>query len=296
MSYLKKYEYLIAVKDNGGISGAAEKLGISQPTFSKYVKKIESELGIELIDRSTLPIRLTEAGECFVNAGKKLIDLDRQLEKQLSELKNRENSLVRVGISPSRSQYTMPGAIELYRRRNPDGRIVIEERTTAELCRRLREGELDLIVSILDKDTEMFERVDLFDESILLAAPADICEEGADASELLKSASLISVGKGQVMWQTLNKMLEEQDGARPGIECQSIESALCLVKRGLGVTLVPSYIARASDERIRFLSVSGAAGAVGERRVCVFYRKEQFLTRAERDFIDCITQSEKERG
>ena len=59
MSYLKKYEYLIAVKDNGGISGAAEKLGISQPTFSKYVKKIESELGIELIDRSTLPVRLT---------------------------------------------------------------------------------------------------------------------------------------------------------------------------------------------------------------------------------------------
>ena len=73
MSYLKKYEYVIAVASYGGISGAAEKLGISQPTFSKYLKKIEGELGVELFDRSSLPIKLTRAGEYFVEAGKRFM-------------------------------------------------------------------------------------------------------------------------------------------------------------------------------------------------------------------------------
>ena len=296
MSYLKKYEYVIAVKDYGGISQAAEKLGISQPTFSKYIKKIEAELKIELFDRSTLPIRLTQAGECFVNAGKKLIDVDKQLQKQLGEIKSQEGSVIRVGISPSRSPYTMPRIIELYRKRNSAGRIVIEERTTAELCKRLGEGELDLVISILDADTESFERIELFDESILIAAPRQQCENNPNPSDLLKRATLISIGRGQVMWQTLNTILDGMNLPRPSIECQSIESALSLVKKGLGVTLVPSYIARDKDNAIKFLPLDGNGGAKHERKICIFYRKEQFLTASEKEFIQCVVESERKRG
>ena len=295
MSYLKKYQYVIAVKDCGGISQAAEKLGISQPTFSKYVKKIESELGIELFDRSTLPIRLTEAGECFVSAGKKLLDVDRQLEKQLEEIKTREGSIIRVGISPSRSQYTMPSIIELYRKRNTSSKVIIEERTTAELCKRLSEGDLDLVISILDESTDCFERIELFDESLLLAVPAGKSYRSKDAIEILKNSTLISVGKGQVMWQTLNSILEGLNLPSPEIECQSIESGLSLVRRGLGVAIVPSYIARETDEKINFYPFE-CTKKTKTRKICIFYRKEQFLTLSERDFIECTIEAEGKRG
>ena len=293
MSYLKKYQYVIAVNTCGGISQAAEKLGISQPTFSKYLKKIESELGIELFDRSTLPIRLTCAGECFVNAGKKLLDVDRQLQKQLEEIKSQDSAVIKVGISPSRSPYTMPSVIELYRRKNGNARVVIEERTTAELCRRLGEGELDLVVSILDKDTENFDRIDLFDESILLAAPSSYSENRTSAEDLLAASPLISVGKGQVMWQTLNSIIENMNLPKAEIECQSIESALSMVKRGLGVTIVPSYIAREQDDKITFLPLKQGSAEKNKRKICIFYRKEQFLTQAEREFIDCLVELER---
>ena len=293
MSYLKKYEYVIAVDKYGGISVAAEKLGISQPTFSKYLKKIESELGVELFDRSTLPIKLTSAGECFVSAGKKLIDVDRQLRKQLDEIKSQDGAVVRVGISPSRSPYTMPSVIELYRRKNGKARVVIEERTTAELCKRLNEGELDLVVSILDKNTESFDRIELFEESVLLAVPASLAENSISAEELLATSTIISVGKGQVMWQTLNSIIEDMNLPCAKIECQSIESALSMVRRGLGVTLVPSYISREQDGKIRFLPLKQSAAEKNKRKICIFYRKEQFLTRAEKEFIDCLVESER---
>ena len=295
MSYLKKYEYAIAVLEHGGISQAAEHLGISQPTFSKYLKKIESELGVELFDRSALPIKPTSAGECFIAAGKNFLDMERQLQKQLSEIQSQKSAVVRVGISPSRAPYMMPDIIALYQKGNPTARVVIEERTTKELNTRLTEGELDLTVSLLDKDTEAFERIELFEESVLLAVSKNAHPDGATAKEILASSPLISLGKGQAMWQMLNGIVEEMCLPKPAIECQSIESAMALVKRGIGAMIVPSYIAREGSGAVHFLPLDGLGKAEYKRRVCLFYRKSQFLTQAEKDFIRCVITAENKR-
>ena len=259
MSQFKRFEYVIAICEAGGISQAAEKLDISQPTLSKYIKKLESELGIELFDRSTLPLRATRAGECYIEAGKRLMDIERQLDKQLEEIKLNKSSVIRVGISPSRSPYMMPSLVEAYKDKNPDAKVIIVEKTTAELSEKLFRGELDLIISLLDESTAEFEREELFSESIVLAAPKRLCQDNASATSLLLSLPIISVGKGQSMWQTLSEISEEIGAPSPEIECQSIESGLSLVKRGLGVMIAPSYIEKfgtfSQNEDVVFLPV-----------------------------------------
>lgn len=291
MSQFKKFEYVIAISEAGGISQAAEKLDISQPTLSKYIKKLETELGLELFDRSTLPLRATRAGECYIEAGKRLMDIERQLDKQLEEIKLNKSSVIRVGISPSRSPYMMPTLIEEYKRKNPNSKVVIEERTTAELSERLFRGELDLIISLLDEATEDFEREELFCESIFLAAPRALSAKSSTALELMLSLPIISVGKGQSMWQKLIDLSEEIGAPAPEIECQSIESGLSLVKRGLGVMIAPSYIKQfgtsEQNKDIEFIEIPSQKPQEKQRKVCVFYRKEQFLTKSEQDFISC---------
>lgn len=291
MSQFKKFEYVIAISEAGGISQAAEKLDISQPTLSKYIKKLEAELGLELFDRSTLPLRATRAGECYIEAGKRLMDIERQLDKQLEEIKLNKSSVIRVGISPSRSPYMMPSLVEAYKDKNPDAKVIIVERTTAELSEKLFRGELDLIISLLDESTADFEREELFSESIVLAAPKKLCRDNSSAVSLLLSLPIISVGKGQSMWQTLSEISEEVGAPSPEIECQSIESGLSLVKRGLGVMIAPSYIEKfgtsSQNEEVVFLPIKRTNLSETERKVCIFYRKQQFLTKAEQDFICC---------
>ena len=293
MSYLKKYEYVIEVAKRGGISQAAEHLGISQPTFSKYLKKLESELGLELFDRSAHPLRLTAAGECFVEAGRRFLDLDRQLKKQLDEIQGEGAAAVRVGISPSRSPYMMPDVVLAFKQLCPSARVIIEERTTAEMNKHLSEGELDLVISILDEGTEGFERTELFKEEILLALGRDKLREGMSAADMLRTLPKISVGKGQAMWQVMREISRELDVGEPDIECQSIESALALVKKGLGAMIVPSYIADGGDSDVAFLPLDTKAARDATRRVCVFWRREQFLTEAERKFIECTINVSK---
>lgn len=291
MSYLKKYEYVIALAKLRSVSQAAESLGVSQPTFSKYLKKIESELGIELFDRSTIPLSLTKAGQVFLERGKQLIDIDKQIQKEIEEIKTGHNLVIRVGISPSRSPYMMPDIVKSYREKFPHSRIEIEERTTKELNKHLAEGNLDLVISLLDEETQNFNRIELFDESIMLAVAKGASDEYANAREVLKNTTLISVGKGQAMWKIMKDVAQELDLGEPQIECQSIESALSLVKNGIGAMIVPSYIATKENENVRFLPIT--TKVYYRRKVCVFYRKEQFLSQAEKIFIDCVIQKER---
>lgn len=302
MSYLKQYEYVIAIARRGGISQAADFLHVAQPTLSKYVKKLEEELGVELFDRSTIPLRLTEAGERFVAAGNRLIDMEHQLQKELQEIKMNKNTLVRIGISPSRSPYLMPAIVEAYRKENPQARILIKEGNTAELNRLLSCGDLDLIISLLDEESSVFERVELFEEDILVALSKSLCREQETAIDALTSHTLITVGRGLALWQTLSEIAQKLGAREPEIECQSIDSALALVKRGLGAMLVPSYVAQyGTDEQNRdlcFLRLPFERYPSWEtdyrRRVCLFYRKEQFLAKAERRFIESVEQVVRE--
>ena len=297
MTQTKSFEYVIAIAESGGISQAAERLGISQPTLSKYVKKLEGEVGLELFDRSASPLRLTEAGESYISFGKRFIDLKGQLDKSLAEIKSAKNSLVRVGISPSRSPYMIPAIIEAYKKTRPDGKVVIAEKTTKELSESLADGELDVIISLADEDTAAFECRELYCEKILLAVPENM-REGKNAEALMRELPIISVGKGQSMHRTLEEISDKISAPAPEIECQSIESGLALVKRGLGIMLAPSYIKTfGSDEtmsKIDFLPLPSEISENLTRKVCIFYRKEQFLTLAERDFISSAINTVKE--
>ena len=150
MFHGNEYEYVIAIAKCGAISQAAELLGLSQPTLSKKLKKIEESAGAALFDRSAVPLCLTQAGKLFCETGEKVLDLERQLRKRMREIEDSQNAVIRIGISPSRAPYMLPALLSSYRSQNPNCKVIIEEKTSAELSSRLSRGELDLIISILD--------------------------------------------------------------------------------------------------------------------------------------------------
>ena len=294
MTYLKQYEYVSTIARCGGISQAAEALGLTQPTLSKHLKKIEEEVELLLFDRSATPLKLTQAGELFLESRLKMADLDRQFQKRIDEIKASENAVIRIGIGPSRSDYMMPPIIKRFSDAKPDTRIIIEEHPAAKLNANLASGKLDLIISVLDEGTEAFERIALMDEQLLLAVPAASFPTSQTVEDVLRSIPLIGLLQSLALGQTAKALAEHLGVKAPRIECQSIESAFSLVQNGLGATLVPSYVADFQEEngKVRFLTLDDVAfsflSAAKKRSVCLFYRKDQFLTNTEKSFIACL--------
>lgn len=111
----KKFYYASVLAREASFSKAAEKLGISQPSLSQYIKKIEDEVGMELFERAGGLVRLTNAGHVFVDAGRRILDTERQMENSLSDLaQNKTGSLV-IGAAPYRASSMLPQATRAFR-------------------------------------------------------------------------------------------------------------------------------------------------------------------------------------
>lgn len=295
---MKQYEYAVTIAECGSISQAAEALSVAQPTLSRYLKKLEADLGVELFDRSTIPLSMTKAGQKYVETGRRILALEYDLKKYIDEY-NKRPALIRVGISTSRSPYLMPVIISAYREKYPNHRIVISEGKTDELQKMLIHGDVDLMISLLDKESAAFEHIPLFDEEILLAAPKNVLCRFSSAMDMLKNSLLITVGRGQVLWQTMCSIADYVGAESPLIECQSVEAALAMVRCGLGITVIPSYIsefgADSQNQGVEFVKLPAELSeqilSESRRTVCVFYRREQFLSAAEKVFIECARQA-----
>ena len=287
MDYTKPFKYISEIARCQSISTAAEKLNIQQPALSKYLKKVENELGVELFDRSTNPITLTSAGECYIKTARKIIDADNQLQKQIADIQNNDSN-IRVGISPSRAPYLLPVILKNYIENFPDAKVTVIEGTTEELNTGLLHGDLDLIISVEDSGTKDFERVELFTESIFLAVSKS--NKTLSFSEAFNKLDIISSGHGQLMTDILDTMPEHNSV----IECQNTITALELVRSNIGAALVPSYMADyGNTDGLSFINLPEKFADCSQRTVYIFYRKEQFLSSAEKAFIESSVSATK---
>ncbi|OLF65566.1 LysR family transcriptional regulator [Staphylococcus sp. MB377] len=88
MTYKNKIQYLEAIQRSGSISHAAKHLYISQPYLSRYIKDVENDLGVTLINRDSNPLELTYSAERFLDYLHEIEDIDTQMRDELQTISN----------------------------------------------------------------------------------------------------------------------------------------------------------------------------------------------------------------
>ena len=158
MTDLKAYEYVLAVVRTGGISAAAEALGIAQPTLSRYIKKLEDELGMPLFDRSTSPLRLTEVGEAYIKAAEDISQIEQQMENYINDLHTLKSGHLSIGASNLFAAYALPPIITEFKKKFPDINIQMTEFNTVQLEELLGNNSLDLVFDNNHYDNILYDR------------------------------------------------------------------------------------------------------------------------------------------
>ena len=281
MNYLKQYEYIAAIAENKSITIAAEKLGIAQSALSRYVRRLEEDFGVQLLDRRRDSIELTRSGVCFLEIGRKMLDLDQSLQLHIRDIQLSERVTIRVGIAPSRAPYILPAIIELFRKQDDKTNIEIFELTTEEINQRILRNEIDVAISVYDEGSSQFEYVRLFNERLLL------CDNPKYSSD-----KPILPGKAQLLRDVMNKIISHNKNvSRTYIEVQNTETAVALVKAGLGFTVVPSYFEEFSHgDGLRYEEIPDSF-AISTRTVSLVYRKNRTLNKEEPLFLNCSKQA-----
>lgn len=142
--FFKNYKYFLAIVENSGLTRAAESLYISQPSLSKYLSRLEQNLGVELFDRSSSPLKLTYAGQRYHEYIKRIQSLDRQFEDELSSIRNDESGEIRIGIAQWRGSILLPTLIPAFKQYYPHVDINVLEGRAVQVETALIQSKVDL--------------------------------------------------------------------------------------------------------------------------------------------------------
>ncbi len=300
---MKQLRYVDVLSQHNNFTRAAEDLGISQPSLSQYIKKIEQQIGAELFVRAGQDVRLTDAGRTYLEIGRKILALENEMNHRLADIADDRVGTMTIGIAPSRCMSLMPQVIREFHRFYPHIKILLHEQITSELKESAERGRLDLCVSTLPIDENKFCYTHVMREVNVLAVPQAICESAGITEHSYESISIqrlrkskfVALPQSQVMGHALVRLCEQYDlDADIVVECQDLIAAHSMVEAGIGAALLPySLVNRHECENVNYYFPKEAENG---REIVVFYRKEQYLSDPMRKMIAILTAlSETER-
>lgn len=144
---LRQLEYLVAVLDEGGFTRAAERVHVTQPGISAQVRRLERELGAELVDRTGRSVRATAAGEAVLPYARAALAAVEGARAAVEELEGLVRGRVVVGTVVGGGAVRLPALLAAFRRRHGAVEFELVEATSEELLRAVREGRVDVALA-----------------------------------------------------------------------------------------------------------------------------------------------------
>lgn len=238
--------YVLAVAEHKNFTLAAEKCFVTQPTLSMQIQKLEEELDILIFDRGKKPIQLTEVGQKIVTQAKNIVNESGRIKDIVEQQKGYIGGEFRVGIIPTIMPTLLPMFMTNFINKYPKVNLIIEERTTEEIIRMLKNGQLDAAIAATPLAEETIKEIVLYYEPFVAYVPesypafknkefgVEDLEENLDKILLLQDGHCF---RNNVLNICRNNALIADNQFQ--IESGSFETLVRLADEGLGMTVLP---------------------------------------------------------
>ncbi len=282
----KQLRTLLAVVEQRSFSGAARTLGTVQSNVSAHVARLEQELDVELIDRSTTTA--TPEGELVVERARRIESEFEALEADVASMRDTVSGEVRLGAIGTTARWIVPPLINALGADHPGVHVVVLDASTSSLVLGLTSNRLDVgIVNLPVEEPEL--RVEpLFDEDRLLIAPDGhpLRDHESVALEELAEHELLLEVPGTGFRDVLDRQLAERGiRLRPRAEFDGMRLLTSLAFGGFGAGIVPaSAVPDNLSGPWRAIPVEGLPA----RRVGLATRRRAMPTAAQRVAIETI--------
>ena len=248
--FLRQFEYLIALEQEGHFGRAAERCHVSQPSLSSALQQLEEELDVPIILRHQRYQGLTPEGERVVSWAKRLLADRKSMLEELAIMRRNLNGRIRVGAMPTSSP-VLPRINQLFSDLYPSVEVDIQFLGSDKLINELRNFELDVGITYLEGTSlKKLNTMVLYEEQLSLMIPENMIPakqkslSWAQAAELRLGLLSPNMREREVM----NEAFESVGcSPAPKLECNSIFQLAFHVMQGDIATIVPNGFSRAND-------------------------------------------------
>lgn len=274
------YEYVYTIYQEGSFTRAAEKLFITQPALSIAVRKIEARIGMPLFIRNRRPVQLTPAGQLYLKTIQKMQQLEKDLDREVLELKDLQAGSLTIGGSHYILSYKIPDLLVTFSETYPSIQLKLIEEGSDTLLSLLEKEALDVTFScnpaVIQRHAHHYRA---FQDQILLAVPRSIdipeparsnaltcqdimegCTSHPDCPSvpfsLFQSLEFILLTPGNNLHQRC-QLLFQKAGFAPHIKLMlsQLATAQRLAEHGLAATFVSDAMVTQNSENLLFFKI-----------------------------------------
>ncbi|MEX3761413.1 LysR family transcriptional regulator [Paraburkholderia phenoliruptrix] len=244
---LRHLRYFVAVAEERNFTRAAQRLHIAQPPLSRQIQQLEESLGVQLFERNSRPLKLTETGKFFYSHAVQLLAQTHDLESMTRRVGNIERSLS-VGFVGSTLYGMLPKIIRRFRDENKTVELSLHEMSTMDQIRALKDGRIDVGFGRIRHEDANIRRVILREEKMIVALPVghplSIAKPVLALRDVIQETLIIfpKAPRPSYADQVLAAFQDRALTPRRIYEVRELQIALGLVAAGEGIAIVPSSV------------------------------------------------------
>jgi DNA-binding transcriptional LysR family regulator len=238
---LDQLETFVSIARTHSFSRAAVLLGLAQPTLSGRISALESELGSQLFVRHGHTLELSETGRALRPFAERMLALRAEGAAEVRRLHEGGLGRLALGANLSASQYLVPRLVELFHRQHPQAPIRIRTATSPALMESLLDGVIQLAICSQAQIEPRAQVLWSYSDPLLLVASREhpLARLGECSRADLAHYTILSTQAGPTRLG-LRHVLPPGGETPIAIEANAGEVMTQLLRRGLGVTVLPS--------------------------------------------------------
>lgn len=282
-------EYIVALDTHRHFVKAAQSCGVSQPTLSTLINKLEEELDTVIFDRSCHPIRPTAIGEQIINQARVVLyNLSQLKELSLSEREQNSGSL-KLGVIPTVAPYILPKLFQEMRTSHPQIDLQVTEQQTHIIVDQLRKAELDMAILATPLYHEDILEIPLYYEKFLAyISPQDPLHQSSEIeASQMPTKHLWVLKEGHCMRNQIFNFCDGTSDYNGFYEAGSITTLVNIVDANGGYTIIPelhrSLLHREQQDNVREFGESAPV-----REISLIIRQDYVRQRMVNSLVDAV--------
>lgn len=268
----------------------AAQLHLSQSALSTQVLRIEEALGVRLFDRSTRSVRLTAAGQVFLQQAANLQAAFREAIDAVGGIVRADQGQVAVAALPSLAARLLPRVLMAYRKAHPCVALKVHDVLSGPAFDLVRAGEVDFALTAADPQQADLHYEPMMSDSFILLIPPDhpLARSRAPLRWLdtADAAHVSMVQPSSVRQYTEWAFLQNRVRFQPAFEAEHLATIVAMVECGFGVAALPGIAAQAVAHQ--GLVERPLTGPVAERSIGLVTPRQRSLSPAAQALVDVL--------
>ena len=285
---LQQLKYILAIDRWRSFAKAAEELGITQPTLSALLVKLEEELDVRIFERSNKKVTPTAAGILIIRQAARACRESDRIVELVSEYKGELSGPLSLSVTPSIAPYLLPQFIRHYTEACPQVELTVEEKKAVEMMQALLQGELDAGISIGGFLHEGVLEIPLYTEPFWVYL-SESCWRKLPVfkPENLEHEQMWIMKEAQCLRNSAFSFCKARSKGRRIYEAGSIDTLVRIVDANGGFTIIPEmhlpFLSEQQRQNVRRIE----GDCLSQRRVSLYVKQDY----VRQQMLDSVVQA-----